>query len=89
RASRESTSTYGKINAYEQVFGPVGDNRFLSECYTLEDGLKAGEHFFAAGKDWPDAIYANGDEVAAGVMYHVKKLGLRVPEDVAILGQEN
>lgn len=45
RASRESTSTYGKINAYEQVFGPVGDNRFLSECYTLEDGLKAGEHF--------------------------------------------
>lgn len=22
-------------------------------------------------------------------MYHVKKLGLRVPEDVAILGQEN
>ncbi|EAH4438101.1 TPA: LacI family DNA-binding transcriptional regulator [Listeria innocua] len=89
RASRESTSTYGKINAYEQVFGPVGENRFLSECYTLEDGVKAGKHFFVEGKDWPDAIYANGDEVAAGVMYHVKELGLRVPEDVAILGQEN
>ncbi len=50
RASRESTSTYGKINAYEQVFGSVGDNRFLSECYTLEDGLKAGEHFLQRGK---------------------------------------
>ncbi|MBN9975218.1 substrate-binding domain-containing protein, partial [Listeria monocytogenes] len=50
---------------------------------------KAGVQFFAEGKDWPDAFYANGDEVAAGVMYHVKKLGLRVPEAVAILGQEN
>ncbi|MBC1472112.1 LacI family DNA-binding transcriptional regulator [Listeria seeligeri] len=89
RESLESTSTYGKINAYEQVFGMVGENRFLSECYTFEDGLKAGKHFFGEGKDWPDAFYANGDEVAAGIMFHVKKIGLRVPEDVAILGQEN
>lgn len=34
-------------------------------------------------------MYANGDEVAAGMHYFVTHRGLTVPGDMAILGEEN
>lgn len=37
----------------------------------------------------PTAIIAGNDSMAATVMQSIKKLGLRVPEDVAVMGSDN
>ncbi|MNP64520.1 Catabolite control protein A [compost metagenome] len=37
----------------------------------------------------PTAVYANGDEVAAGIYQYARSMKLQVPEDLAIIGQEN
>lgn len=34
----------------------------------------------------PDAIFFNGDSLAAGALFEASELGLRVPQDIAILG---
>ena len=36
--------------------------------------------------DPPTAVYAHSDEVAVGAMRTVRRLGLRVPEDISIIG---
>ncbi len=37
----------------------------------------------------PDAFFAVNDDTAIGIMYTVKRLGLRVPEDISICGFTN
>ena len=38
---------------------------------------------------WPTALIAFNDLVALGAMHQLKKMGLRVPQDVAIIGCDN
>lgn len=40
-------------------------------------------------QDLPGALIVAGDEVAIGVMTEVEKLGIQVPEDLAIIGFDN
>ena len=37
----------------------------------------------------PDAIFGINDDVAIGALYAVKEKGLKIPEDVAIVGFSN
>ncbi|PQP89171.1 LacI family DNA-binding transcriptional regulator [Paenibacillus sp. AR247] len=83
-----SISTRLTMQAYRDVFGEVSPCRCLDGCTTLKDGMDAARHFLE-GKVRPTAVYANGDEVAAGIHQFVLSAGLRIPEDVAIIGQEN
>ncbi len=40
--------------------------------------------------DWyPDAFFAVNDDTALGILYTVKRMGLRVPEDISICGFTN
>jgi DNA-binding LacI/PurR family transcriptional regulator len=41
------------------------------------------------GDTYPDAFFAINDETAIGILYTVKHMGLRVPEDVSICGFTN
>lgn len=41
------------------------------------------------GDNYPDAFFTVNDETAIGVLYTVKRMGLRVPEDVSICGFTN
>lgn len=40
-------------------------------------------------KDRPTAIIAGNDYIAVKIMQYVKKLGIRVPDDVAVMGADN
>ena len=37
-------------------------------------------------EDWPSAIFASNDQMAYGVLNQAEQLGVRVPEDVALIG---
>jgi DNA-binding LacI/PurR family transcriptional regulator len=50
-------------------------------------GYHAAEEIFA--KSNPEGIFAVNDEMAIGVMKKVNEMGLRIPQDVAIIGYDN
>lgn len=54
----------------------------LTERNHMDDGEQAGAYFYTSGRV-PTAIYANSDEVAAGIYVFAKKKDW----DVEILGE--
>ena len=52
--------------------------------YTLESGLRCGEKLVQEGL--PDAVFAAGDFMAAGVLQAFQRAGVKVPGEVALVG---
>jgi DNA-binding LacI/PurR family transcriptional regulator len=84
----ESMSTRQLIAAYKEVFGTFQSDVYVTGCSCLDDGLIAAKTFLNR-PNRPTAIFANGDEVAGGMYLYAQSMGLKVPEDLAIIGQEN
>ena len=58
------------------------------QCYTMQDGAQI-LHRILNMKNRPTAIFTANDRVAAGLLTEARKHGIRVPEDLAILGFDN
>ncbi|SDN59357.1 LacI family DNA-binding transcriptional regulator [Alkalicoccus daliensis] len=56
--------------------------------YGIEDGKNIFQQIISM-KQPPTAIFAGGDEVAAGIIREAKQFQYRVPEDLAVLGFDN
>jgi LacI family repressor for deo operon, udp, cdd, tsx, nupC, and nupG len=56
--------------------------------FTFESGFNLMMKFFAIGQ-LPSAIFAANDEMAMGVIKAIKSKGLKVPEDISVLGFDN
>ncbi len=54
-------------------------------AYTYESGVEAAEALLQR-PDRPTAIFAGNDEMAIGVYTAARNLGLRVPEDLSVVG---
>lgn len=87
-AREESKSTQQLIDAYKMVFGKYPAHYHISNCNCLEDGYHVGKELLQLSKR-PTAIYANGDEVAGGIYLYAKTIQLKIPDDLALIGQEN
>ncbi|WP_058304275.1 LacI family DNA-binding transcriptional regulator [Gorillibacterium timonense] len=61
---------------------------FLDEELSTQMGERAADSFLGL-ENRPDAIYAANDMVAIGLINRFKKLGIRVPEDIAVVGIDN
>ncbi|MDA1886941.1 LacI family DNA-binding transcriptional regulator [Bacillus cereus group sp. BY105LC] len=66
----------------------VNEEWIFTECFTLEDGVKVA-HKLKELQHLPEALIVAGDEVAIGLMTEAEKLGIQVPEDLAIIGFDN
>ena len=53
--------------------------------FGYESGYRAGEHLLGLA-DRPTAIFAANDQMALGVYEAVRRRGMRVPEDVSVVG---
>ncbi|KIO47071.1 MULTISPECIES: LacI family DNA-binding transcriptional regulator [Porphyromonadaceae] len=58
------------------------------EDYTVQAGKKAVQQIIAA-KDIPEAIFGINDDLIIGAIEALKEAGLRIPEDVALVGFSN
>ncbi len=56
--------------------------------YSPEFGYQATSRCMEEGLDF-DAVYAEGDLIAVGAMQALKEHGVRIPEDVAVVGYDN
>ncbi len=55
--------------------------------YSVQSGEEAGEKLVAMSReDLPDAIVSANDQMAIGVLKALARAGIRVPEDVAVVG---
>lgn len=54
-------------------------------AYTFDSGVRCAEKLFHAKKR-PTAIFTGNDEMAVGVYQAARQAGLRVPEDISIVG---
>ncbi|WP_130616293.1 LacI family DNA-binding transcriptional regulator [Cohnella abietis] len=75
--------------AYEQSLEHVDPSLvYFGEDFSFETGRQAANYFYSL-KRMPDAIYAVNDMVAIGLVNRMKELGVRVPEDIAVVGIDN
>ena len=56
--------------------------------WELESGYTAAENLLKLAER-PSAIFAANDQMALGAIYAIQDAGLRVPEDVAVVGYDN
>lgn len=78
----------GYRRAMEERGIPVREEYFYSNAFSLEGGYRAGE-YFARLPDRPTAIACANDMIAIGIMQYFRTVGIRVPEDVSIVGMDN
>jgi LacI family transcriptional regulator len=73
-----------------KAYGLPTPAHYIQTCLTgsIEDGFKAMSNLLAL-KDQPDGIFANHDLLGMGAMQAIKKAGLRIPQDIAVVGFSN
>ena len=54
--------------------------------FTLQDGYAAAKQLLGSPHKRPTAVFAASDEMAIGAILAVRDLGLRVPQDVSVIG---
>lgn len=59
---------------------------FFPKMLRIEDGEQWIKRRIEENIDFPDAVFANGDEVAAGMLSEAQRNNLKVPEDLALIG---
>ena len=64
------------------------DERLIRVCDNRQDAELITPDMFD-GDYYPDAFFAVNDDTAIGILYTVKRMGLRVPEDISICGFTN
>jgi len=68
---------------------PVRDEWLLTGRFSTAISRDAMLHLFAAPGPRPTAVFASSDEMAFGVMLAAQQSGLRVPDDLSVIGIDN
>lgn len=102
RGRRKIGMVTGPVNHNEAVLRINGYNRALEKHrigirpewtieadFTISGGYKAGKQLFTGTKEYPDGILCGNDYTAAGLMRVVHERGLRIPDDIAVIGFDN
>ncbi len=75
-----------RLAGYLQAMAAAGLPTIVVDgLFTRDSGQEAGA-VLAARSDRPDAVFAANDNMAVGAMLAFQEAGLRVPEDVALVG---
>jgi DNA-binding LacI/PurR family transcriptional regulator len=72
-------------NALRECGIPADKKMIVEGDHTMEGGIRAAERLFAQDRV-PTAIMCSNDMLAIGVLHKVSRAGLRVPDDVSLIG---
>ncbi|NOY59441.1 MAG: LacI family transcriptional regulator [Calditrichaeota bacterium] len=79
-----------RLSGYRKALKKHGlvpnDKHVIRGGWRLKDGYKVGKEFLSCETTCPDAVFCYNDSVAIGVMRAFVENGVRVPQDVAVVG---
>ncbi len=79
----------GYIEALKDHNIPIDEDLVVYlKAVTYEEGVKASNQLFDISPR-PDGVFASGDIIAVSAVQTAKKRGLKVPEDIAVIGFNN
>lgn len=88
----DSPSTRARMDAYQKVIAeldePLREEWILDGCLDMEDGAAIMQRLWNMPQR-PSAMLVTGDHVAAGLLWEAGRLGVSVPEQLAIIGFDN
>lgn len=67
----------------------VGDDSDSSQADTIEIGVELCRKLLAGAAQLPEGICCENDLIAIGAMGYLLRQGIRVPEDVSVIGLDN
>jgi len=90
RAELESSNRrlMGYRAALETAGIPIDETLIALGDYTTETGVSGARQLLALEKP-PTAIFASNDQMAMGVFQLAEELGIRIPEDLSVIGFDN
>lgn len=90
--SRPKSENMEKLEGYKSAILTsklkMMEGNIVEEENTIDGGYLAVSKILSQ-KNRPDAIFASSDNMAIGAMEKIKQLGLRIPEDIAVIGFDN
>jgi LacI family transcriptional regulator len=87
-AAHNQARMHGYRSAMETAAVEVPDGYVLSRGSSYEHGVAGGSRLLDLGQP-PTAVFAATDEIAAGVIEAARVHGLRVPEDLSVVGYDD
>jgi len=78
----------GYLDALHQADIPVDPDLILDGNFTMDSGYRCGQKLLTMD-DRPTAIFAANDETALGVIKAAQELGVRIPNDISLVGFDN
>jgi LacI family transcriptional regulator len=90
RAELESASRRlkGYTDALEKAGLPIEDELIASGDYTTDTGVSSAKKLLSLNTP-PSAIFASNDQMAMGVFQVAEEMGLRIPDDLSVIGFDN
>ena len=75
----------GYKKALEDANIPIKDNFIVKSKFLEESGYESAKELLS-NDDKPTAIFASNDKIAIGAIKAIQEAGLRVPQDICIIG---
>ncbi|GGJ28273.1 LacI family DNA-binding transcriptional regulator [Deinococcus roseus] len=92
-ATVETETFQARTRAYQQFFAEQGwtlkPEWQVKAPFSLEGGKEGALQLLSLPEERPTAILCDGDFLAVGVYKAAKQLGLRIPEDLSVIGVDN
>lgn len=85
-----TSTTIDRLKGFKEVLNErnITDLTIESGSYTYESGFKSAQELVTRNKNI-DCIFCGNDIIALGVMDAVRLVGLKIPEDMSIVGFDN
>jgi DNA-binding LacI/PurR family transcriptional regulator len=84
----DNPASVERVDGYREVFGAALDGRIRFGGWDDENGRATVADALQCGLEM-DVVLAGSDRIARGAMQALREHGLRVPEDVAVIGFDN
>ena len=86
----DTSTTIDRLKGFKEVLEDkkIKDLTIEPGNYTFESGFRAAQELMMRNKSI-DCIFCGNDIIALGVMDAIRVIGLRIPEDVSVVGFDN
>ncbi|MGN6212283.1 LacI family DNA-binding transcriptional regulator [Parafilimonas sp.] len=86
----DTSTTIDRLNGFKEVLAERNIKDLIIEPgnYTYESGFSSAQELMVRNKNI-DCIFCGNDIIALGVMDALRVIGLKIPEDVSVVGFDN